>query len=63
VTAGGAMRKAEMTDNTPGDFPMSTADVRTTISIFPMFGDLGHKVEESAQISGIVSFETSMRCF
>jgi hypothetical protein len=41
VAAGGAMRKAEMTDTTPGDFSISTANVRTTISLFPLFGNLG----------------------
>jgi hypothetical protein len=46
VAAGGAMRTAEMTDTTPGDFPISTADVCTTISLFPLFCDVGFKVEE-----------------
>jgi hypothetical protein len=41
------MRKADMTDTTPGDFSISTAHVRTTISLFPLFGDLGLKVEET----------------
>jgi hypothetical protein len=45
VAAGGAMRKAEMTDTTPGDFSISTA-MSTTINLFPLFGDLGLKVEE-----------------
>jgi hypothetical protein len=59
------MRKAEINDNIPGDFSMSTADVRTTITLFPLFGDLGVKEEEreSARISGIVSFDISMLCF
>jgi hypothetical protein len=40
------MRKAEITDITTGNFSMCTANVRTTISLFSLFGDLGLKVEE-----------------
>jgi hypothetical protein len=47
VTVGGAIRTAEMTDTTPGDFSICTANLCTTISLFPLFGDLGFKVEET----------------
>jgi hypothetical protein len=40
------MRNAEITDTPPGDFSICTANVRTTISLFHLFGDLGFKVEE-----------------
>jgi hypothetical protein len=40
------MRKAEITDTSPDDFIVSTANLCTTISAFPLFGDLGIKVEE-----------------
>jgi hypothetical protein len=40
------MRKADIIDTTLGDFFISTANVRTIISLFPLFGDLGFKVEE-----------------
>jgi hypothetical protein len=35
-----------MTDTTSGDFSMSTENVRTIISLFHLFDDIGLKVEE-----------------
>jgi hypothetical protein len=36
-----------MTDTIPGDFSISTANVRTTISLFPLLGDLNFEVQET----------------